>query len=201
MKVEGSIFTGREPDETRYDFDKPRFDSYSARVSVNPAKSLAFQASYGWIESPEALRPEEDIERWTASALHNAYFGTGNILSSAFVWGLNRVHEPGEATPHNSHSLLAETNWQLPWYSLSARAEWVQKSEHELSLSEETGHTLNNIGAFTLGASRYLSKGKYCWLDLGLAGTVYAIPETLESYYGDMPVSMEVTLRIVPPRM
>src|SRR5437773_8617439 len=26
IKVEGSIFTGREPDENRYDFDRPRFD-------------------------------------------------------------------------------------------------------------------------------------------------------------------------------
>ena len=36
MKLEGSIFTGREPDEDRYDFDRPRFDSYSGRLSWNP---------------------------------------------------------------------------------------------------------------------------------------------------------------------
>ncbi len=31
VKVEGSIFTGREPDEDRYNFDQPEFDSYSGR--------------------------------------------------------------------------------------------------------------------------------------------------------------------------
>ena len=40
VKIEGSIFTGREPDEDRYDFDQPEFDSYSGRLSWNPdAKS------------------------------------------------------------------------------------------------------------------------------------------------------------------
>src|SRR5437870_29735 len=29
LKIEGSIFTGREPDEHRYDFDRTRFDSFS----------------------------------------------------------------------------------------------------------------------------------------------------------------------------
>jgi hypothetical protein len=33
MKLEGSIFTGREPDESRWDVDTPRFDSYAARLS------------------------------------------------------------------------------------------------------------------------------------------------------------------------
>ena len=36
IKIEGSIFTGREPDDDRYDFDRPRFDSYSGRLSWNP---------------------------------------------------------------------------------------------------------------------------------------------------------------------
>ena len=58
MKVEGSIFTGREPDEDRYDFDRPRFDSYSGRLSWNPTQNLAMQVSYGYIKSPEALEPD-----------------------------------------------------------------------------------------------------------------------------------------------
>lgn len=32
FKIEGSSFTGREPDENRYDFDKARFDSWSGRL-------------------------------------------------------------------------------------------------------------------------------------------------------------------------
>jgi hypothetical protein len=33
VKLEGSVFTGREPGENRYDFDRARFDSFSGRVS------------------------------------------------------------------------------------------------------------------------------------------------------------------------
>ncbi|WP_292941695.1 hypothetical protein [Mucilaginibacter sp. 44-25] len=43
VKLEGSVFTGREPDEHRYNFDKPRFDSYSVRLSVNPSKEWAYR--------------------------------------------------------------------------------------------------------------------------------------------------------------
>ncbi len=42
VKIEGSIFTGREPDEDRYDFDQPEFDSYSGPHLLEPdAKSGA----------------------------------------------------------------------------------------------------------------------------------------------------------------
>ncbi|PYI59226.1 MAG: hypothetical protein DMC60_10960 [Verrucomicrobia bacterium] len=58
IKIEGSIFTGREPDEHRYDFDRPRFDSFSRRISWNPTPDLALQVSHAYIESPEALEPD-----------------------------------------------------------------------------------------------------------------------------------------------
>src|SRR5438874_4252988 len=57
VKIEGSIFTGREPDEDRYDFEQPDCDSYSGRLSWNPTQNLALQVSYGYIKSPEALEP------------------------------------------------------------------------------------------------------------------------------------------------
>ncbi|HEX4696246.1 MAG TPA: heavy metal-binding domain-containing protein, partial [Candidatus Udaeobacter sp.] len=75
MKLEGSIFTGREPDEDRYDFDRPRFDSYSGRLSWNPTRNLALQVSYGYIKSPEELHPETKIHRTTASAIYNLPLG------------------------------------------------------------------------------------------------------------------------------
>jgi len=45
VKIEASDFTGREPDENRYSFDKPRFDSYSGRLAFNPHADNAFQVS------------------------------------------------------------------------------------------------------------------------------------------------------------
>jgi hypothetical protein len=40
FKLEGSSFTGREPDEDRYNFDKPRFDSWSGRLWFAPSAAL-----------------------------------------------------------------------------------------------------------------------------------------------------------------
>src|SRR5688572_17292308 len=78
FKLDGSIFTGREPGEERYGFDEPRFDSYSYRLTVNPSFNWAFQASQAYIVSPEAIEPEENVRRTTASAIHALPFGRDN---------------------------------------------------------------------------------------------------------------------------
>ena len=71
VKLEGSIFTGREPDENRYDFDQPRFDSYSGRISWNPTRDLALQVSHGYLHSPEAVEPDLNQHRSSASIIYN----------------------------------------------------------------------------------------------------------------------------------
>jgi hypothetical protein len=47
FQIEGSIFTGQEPDEDRWDIEKPRFDSWSVRATWNPTPYWAVQASTG----------------------------------------------------------------------------------------------------------------------------------------------------------
>ncbi len=66
--LEGSWFNGREPDECRWDLDLRRPDSYAARLTVNPTAGLSAQASCGHLASPEALHPDESVNRITASA-------------------------------------------------------------------------------------------------------------------------------------
>ena len=48
FKLEGSSFTGREPNEHRFDFDKPRFDSWSSGVSFESFPQLGI-AGVSWI--------------------------------------------------------------------------------------------------------------------------------------------------------
>ena len=43
----------------RYDFDHPKLDSFSGRISWNPARNLALQISHGYLHSPEELEPDE----------------------------------------------------------------------------------------------------------------------------------------------
>lgn len=199
VKLETSLFTGREPDENRYQFDTPRFDSYSFRFSVNPAKSLAMQVSYGFLKSPEVHEPETDINRLSASVLHN--FPVGNkVVSSTLAWGLNNEQNPAHGHGNNSHSFVLESYLQGGRLNVFTRMELVQKSNHELEIVGDEDFT-NNIGAVGFGVSKYLVKTKSVWLDLGLIGTVNFINKELKAAYGNRPLSAEVFLRLVPAKM
>jgi hypothetical protein len=205
-KLEGSLFTGREPNENRYSFDRPRFDSYSARLSVNPSDNLALQVSAAHLKSPEELEPEDDVDRTTASVLHNVNLGKESILSSTFVWGMNR-HSGHDATATYSNSFLLESNLQAKQFNLFTRLETLQQNYDELilpALSDDDAHTNRQVAAFTLGASKYIAKTKAGWLDLGLTGTLNTFDSsnaTLLQAYGKNPLSFEVYLRFIAPRM
>jgi hypothetical protein len=74
-KLEGSIFTGREPDQSLWDIETPKMDSQSVRLTFNPSDDWSFQVSYGHLNSPEQLEPDVDQDRITASATYNRPFG------------------------------------------------------------------------------------------------------------------------------
>ncbi|MEL5996818.1 hypothetical protein, partial [Hymenobacter segetis] len=172
-KLEGSLFTGREPNENRYSFDRPRFDSYSARLSVNPSDNLALQVSAAHLKSPEELEPNDNVDRTSASVLHNANVGKESILSTTAVWGMNRHSGIGEETTY-SNSFLLESNLQARQFNLFTRLETLQLNYDELLLPAPTDHDAHanrSVEAFTIGASKYIAKTKAGWLDLGLTGT------------------------------
>jgi hypothetical protein len=123
LKIEGSIFTGREPDEDRYDFDRPRFDSYSGRLSWNPTRNLALQVSYGYIKSPEELDPNTNIHRTTASAIYNLPLGNDANWSNTFVWGRTTPLKKAKRNRFSSNriisvvatrSIFAGNTWENP---------------------------------------------------------------------------------------
>jgi hypothetical protein len=206
-KLEGSLFTGREPNENRYSFDRPRFDSYSARLSVNPSDDLALQVSAAHLKSPEELEPTDNVDRTSASVLHNANVGKVSILSTTAVWGMNRHSGPGEETTY-SNSFLLESNLQARQFNLFTRLETLQLNYDELLLlpaaNEHDAHANRSVAAFTLGASKYIAKTNAGWLDLGLTGTLNSYNKdntALLAAYGRNPLSFEVYLRFIAPRM
>jgi len=196
VKAEGSIFTGREPDEDRYDFDRPRFDSFSGRVSWNPTPDLALQFSHGYIKSPEALEPDTKRHRTTASLIYNRPLGKESNWSNSFVWGQN--HDTGEG---KTQSFLLESNYQRGLDTVYARWERVEKSGHELVLASVDEEKIFPVVAYTIGFIRDLSHGK--GIDIGLGGqfTLDFWPNELNRYYGDGPgYGFEIFLRIRPSR-
>jgi hypothetical protein len=87
-KVEASAFNGREPDQHRSEIQWRHLDSWSARVSWNPTPRLALQVSTGHLMTPEALHPQESVQRTTASVLQEQPLGAGT-LSSTWAFGRN----------------------------------------------------------------------------------------------------------------
>ena len=194
VKLEGSIFTGREPDEDRYDFDKPRFDSYSGRLSWNPTRNLALQVSYGYIKSPEELDPKTNIRRTTASAIYNLPLGHDTNWSNTFVWGQNNATEEGK-----TQSFLIESNYQRGRDTVYFRWEHVGKSGHELVLNEAAHTRIFPVAGYTLGYVRDLSHGNGIDIGLGTQFTINNRPDTLDRYYGDdLGYAFQFFLRIRP---
>src|SRR3989454_1189894 len=86
-QLEGSYFNGREPDENRWDIDPIRLNSFAGRLAYNPGPNWSLQGSYGYVKSPESLRPAEDIRRSTFSATFNQPLADGGNWASTLVWG------------------------------------------------------------------------------------------------------------------
>jgi hypothetical protein len=194
MKVEGSAFTGREPDENRYDFDKPRFDSFSGRVSWNPMQNLALQVSHGYIKGPEGLEPDLKRHRTTASLIYNQPLGHDRNWSNSFVWGQN--HDTGEG---KTGSFLLETNYQRGRDTVYARWERVEKSGHELVLSGTDLARIFPVAAYSIGYVRDLSHGHKIDIGLGAQFTINDWPDRLDRYYGDgLGYGFQFFLRIRP---
>ena len=198
-KIEGSVFTGREPDEHRYNFDKPRFDSYSYRLSVNPSPSLAVQFSQGFLHSPEEAHPTENITRTTASILHSKGLGPSRYITSAFVWGRNSHDGTGE------NSYLAESSLQIDRTAFYGRYEYVVKSAEELGIrffDSPSGNDKFVINNLTLGMNYRLFQTHNTDLVLGTQITA-SMPDrfTLQELYGKTPVSGEIYLRFSPSLM
>lgn len=196
FKLEGSAFKGREPDEFRYNFDVPKFDSYSVRLSYNPSKQWALQVSNGWLHSPEDHEPQQNVDRFTASAIHTKMLNSDSYIATTLLYGQNHFSDNAKTLP----SALLESTWQMHKTAVYGKYEYVQKDAEELDPDDHaTGYNPNyNINALTLGINRIITTIKSTDLRLGLQGTLNISPTALKAIYGPTPVGFEVYLRISP---
>jgi len=195
FKIEASSFTGREPDEDRYDFDKPRFDSWSTRLDYNPSANWALQVSHAFVKSPEALMPDENIYRTTASATYSLPFGNNKTFNATALWGLNKT--PGQ---QGDNSVLLEGDIRIKKLDLYTRFEFVQKNTEELNLNSIIygDDTIFPVNAITLGINYDLFKIGPLNLAAGGQLTYYGVDNKLTSLYGSNPMGGEVFLRLYP---
>ena len=222
VRLEGSIFNGREPDEirTNFDYNGRSLDSYAGRLTVNPTENWSVSGSYAYLKSPEQLHPEESLHRISASVLYGRPFGVSGNWASTFIYGANK-HAGASSL---SNSLLAESNLALDQRNtVFGRAEFVQKGPEDLPTSSTTtppppltqGASAGilalmdpsspiryDVGELTLGYVREIANVYGGSLGLGVAGTANMVPSVLKDTYGTRtPVGATIFLRLRPGAM
>ena len=191
FKLEGSLFTGREPDAERWTFDSPKFDSYSTRLSWNPGPDWALQASWGRLESPEELEPEVDTDRTTVSASYNLRLAPETLAQTTFGWGRNR-NRPGETL---DAWLLESTVVAGERHVLFGRLEWDEKDEL-FEEEEPLAGEIFEVGKASLGYRYDWPLGPDWAIGLGGLVSLYDLPGRLEPAYGSNPTSYMIFSRI-----
>jgi hypothetical protein len=200
VKLEGTLFNGREPDEDRTDFDFHPLDSWGVRLSLNPTAQWALSASYGSLKAPEAVHPGEDQRRLGAALLHTVRLGRQVEWASALVYGGNQhVHADGSAGAWDN-SLIAESNFQVDRSNtVFGRVEYVRKGGEELALPDPLAGREFDLAAFSLGYIRELAGWRGATLGLGARGSLTLVPRALSAVYGSRtPAGLAVFLRVRP---
>ncbi|HEY2444381.1 MAG TPA: hypothetical protein VGI20_01405 [Rhizomicrobium sp.] len=187
VKLEISQFTGREPDQNRFDFDPIRLDSTSARVSWNPDANWALQASWGFLRNPEQLAPAINENRWTASATYVRPLGERSSIATTLAWGLKQLSDGTELS-----GVLLETEYKPadPW-TLFARAEWEENDE----LLPDGA--IERVGKLSLGAIHDWTVSEHWKLGLGGSFDFEFVPSTLGPAYGSDPHGAMLFTRII----
>ena len=198
-RIEASGFHGREPDEYRWDIDAGKMNSWSLRATVNPAQNWSAQYSFSHLTSPEALHPQENLQRMTASLMYNRPLRRGN-WASTLLWGRNRSLESGLVW----NGYLAESTIRFAKLNgIWGRIENVDRTSELLlrNLPEPPNFQESIIGrvqAYTAGYDRDLPLIPHLATALGAQFTLYSTPDSLKLEYGSHPVGGAVFLRVRP---
>jgi len=203
LKLEGSVFNGREPDEHRYNFEAHPWNSRSIRLSIAPTSNWSIQVSHGLLKNPEELEPG-DVRRTTASLSYNRPFARGSWATS-LIWGRNHESHSGETVNLNSYLAESTVNF-LDRNYLYTRLELVDKNQllrpsDRLRLGITEDHPSFRIGAYTFGGARDIWETAKAALAIGSDVTFYSKPSILDSVYGNNPVSWKLFFRIRPGKM
>lgn len=191
VHFEASVFNGAHPNEVRtnFDYNGARFNSFSARVTVNPNDHWSVAGSAAYIDP----REHEPLHRLELSALHVA-----GAWSTSFVWGANVPTD----TRRVLHTALVEANVDLdPRNAVFGRAEYVTRTADELSLVGSVSEEVP-VGALALGYARRLREVRGVGAWLGARGDMDFVPEQLRLFYGSRtPVGFIIYLQLRPAPM
>lgn len=197
VRLEAGGFHGREPDEHRWNIDQGRIDSWSTRLTVQPNQNWSGQMSYAQIASPEAVFPDEDQARTTASVMYNRPIPHGNWATTA-IWGHTRsVQDNSKENSYLLESTLRVHARNYAWTRIedAGRTNELLIGEHPLpsGFHEEP---LTHVQAYTFGYDRNISQRGHVSTAVGAQFTVYGVGKPLQPVYGSDPVGVSVFLRL-----
>src|SRR3989454_1602229 len=202
IQLEASTFHGREPDENRWNIDKGKPDSFASRLTISLGSKLSGQFSIGRINNREALEPNLDTLRTTASIHHNARFSGGHI-SSSLIWGRNKDLAGHGARIFNSYTAESTVNffnrnWAWTRIENVDRDRTLLAGETPAALQVEED-PIGRVQAYTLGYERDLPIGpSFLNVGLGIQATVYGVASQLKSVYGSHPSAFTFFLHLRP---
>jgi hypothetical protein len=199
-RVELSGFHGQEPDEFRWNLDSGAIDSWSTRLTVQPAQNWSAQYSFAHLTSPEQLHPGEDVQRMTASVMYNRPLVHGDYWASTAIWGRNHSVASGE----NFNGYLLESTLRFARSNyLWGRIENVDRTT-ELLLGKQPEPPgfqekfLARVQAYTLGYDRDFHFIPGVATAFGGQVTFYGTPSFLNPIYGQHPVGAILLVRFRP---
>ena len=198
-RIEASGFHGREPDEFRWDIDQGKIDSWSTRLTIEPGKNWSGQYSFARIKSLEALFPNEDQERMTASVMYNRPFHKGN-WASTILWGHTRSRSDNSV--FDSYLFESTVRFRDSNY-VWTRIENAERS-NELILGENLlppgfqERPIGRVQGYTLGYDHDVKLVPHLASAIGAQVTTYGVPNQLQSIYGQHPVGVSIFVRLRP---
>lgn len=175
VKLEVSRFNGREPDQHRWDIETGPLNSTAVRLSWNPARSLALQASWGSFKDPEQLEPGVNQKRLSASALYADEIAPGWKLAGTLAWGRKIVDH------HKDDAYVAELSLKHRSWTLFGRGELTQN--RELVADVEHGPAYE-VGKLSIGAVRDFKIADHLTLGAGGLFALNFVPAALAPLYG-----------------
>jgi len=198
-RLEASGFHGREPDDRRWNIDSEKIDSWSTRLTINPAQNWSGQYSVARLKSPEELNPREDTLRMTASIVYNRPLTNGN-WATTLVWGRNRTLPGREVfNGYLGESTLRFLTSNYIW----GRVENVDRT-NQLLLGEKPSppgfqeHFLARVQAYTLGYDHEFDRIPHLGIAFGGQATFYGAPASLRTTYGSHPMGVVLFARVRP---
>jgi len=137
------------------------------RISWNPSPYWSLQTSWARQNSPEQLEPDEDQEKFSASAIYARAIGDKGSLAVTAAIARKQAIEPGSARDHALDAAFLEASWKpdARW-TVFGRAEIVETDEL-LAPPEKTHGPEFTVGKASLGAIRDFALTKGAKIGIG----------------------------------